>query len=66
VQAAAMRARAEDTSFLDALVEHPEVSARLDETALRELFDPEHHLRHVDAIFARVHVAVAQARSAQG
>ncbi len=55
VQRAAMRSRDEaGVSFFEALQQEPEVTARLDEARLTELFDVAHHVRHVDTIFARV------------
>ncbi|TCD05397.1 adenylosuccinate lyase [Erythrobacteraceae bacterium CFH 75059] len=43
-----------ETSLLSLLSADPEVTRLLDEDALAALFDPEHHFRHVDTIFARV------------
>ncbi|MFL6722109.1 MAG: adenylosuccinate lyase, partial [Sphingomonas sp.] len=41
-------------SLLDLLKADPEVSQRLSAEQLEELFDLDHHLAHVDPIFARV------------
>lgn len=54
VQAAALEARDGKGAFIDRLKAHPEILARLSPSAIDELFDPAHHLRHVDDIYARV------------
>ena len=41
-------------SLLDLLKADPEVSAKLENDELEQLFDLEHHYRQVDTIFARV------------
>jgi adenylosuccinate lyase len=41
-------------SLLDLLKADPEVTARLSDSQLEELFDLDYHLRQVDTIFARV------------
>jgi adenylosuccinate lyase len=55
VQRNALSALADERgrSFRERLLEDPEVGARLSPAALDGCFDLEHHLRHVDAIFAR-------------
>ncbi len=54
VQRHAMRAWREGLALQDLLRADPEVTGRIDETALAGLFDLGHHTRHVDRIFARV------------
>jgi adenylosuccinate lyase len=54
VQDKAMAAWAGDGDFLALLKADPEVSAKLSGEALEACFDLERHLKHVDAIFARV------------
>ena len=49
-----MRAWAEETPILDVLLAEPLVVRALGEAGLRGLFDLDHHLAHVDHIFARV------------
>ena len=53
VQRCAMLAGDADLDFRAALAVDPEVIARLGEAGLAACFDPERHLRHVEAIFAR-------------
>jgi adenylosuccinate lyase len=59
VQRHAMRAWQDGTPLLELLRADPEVGAHLDEAALAALFDLDHHLKHVDRIFARVFGAAA-------
>jgi adenylosuccinate lyase len=54
VQRHALRAWRERTPLLDLLGADPEVAAQLDRDALAALFDLDHHIKHVDLIFARV------------
>jgi adenylosuccinate lyase len=54
VQRCAMDAREQGTEFRENLKAHPEISSRVPAERIDELFDPAHHLRHVDAIFSRV------------
>lgn len=56
VQKSAMKVWESDgeLSLLELLKQDPDVSSRLSGDELEELFDLEHHLRRVDAIFARV------------
>lgn len=54
VQAAALKAREDRGSFKEQLKVHPEVKARLEPKVVDELFDVDHHLRHLDALFERV------------
>jgi adenylosuccinate lyase len=54
VQRHAMRAWQDGTPLLELLQADPAVAAHLDQAALAALFDLDHHLRHVDRIFARV------------
>jgi adenylosuccinate lyase len=61
VQRHAMRAWQDGTPLLELLRADPEVGAHLDPEALAALFDLDHHLRHVDRIFARVFGAAADA-----
>jgi adenylosuccinate lyase len=53
VQPRAMQAWNERRSFLDIVLEDPEIGARLSETDVREAFDATYHLRNVDVIFER-------------
>jgi adenylosuccinate lyase len=46
-------------SLLQLLKDDPEVAGRLSPAELDELFDLDHHLKHVDTIFARVFGASA-------
>ncbi|MBT6118666.1 MAG: adenylosuccinate lyase, partial [Rhodospirillaceae bacterium] len=54
VQRNAMKVWEEGASFLDLLKADKTVTAHLDAAALAALFDPGHHTKHVDTIFARV------------
>ena len=54
VQRIAMAVWDEGGSFLDRLAADDVVGAALDGAALAALFDPAHHMRHVDTIFERV------------
>jgi len=56
VQRAAMKARAPGAtvSFQRALADDGEITARVPAATIDALFEPTHHLRHVDAIFSRV------------
>ncbi len=54
VQRNAMRAWEEKQPLLDLLRTEPDVQAHLDDDKLTQLFDLEHHTRHVNSIFARV------------
>ena len=54
VQRSAMSVWRDGGSFLDLLKADPDVKKHLDEKRLVGLFDLPHHLRNVDAIFARV------------
>ncbi len=54
VQRNAMTVWQEGGDLLAALTADPDVSARLDATALAALFDLDTHFKHVDTIFARV------------
>jgi adenylosuccinate lyase len=54
VQRAAMEAREGKGSFLERLKAHEEITPRVPADKLDALFDPGHHLRHVDTIFERV------------
>jgi adenylosuccinate lyase len=54
VQQHAMAASEGGASLLDRLLTEPEVSSRLSEEELRELFALDHHTKHVDTIFRRV------------
>ena len=53
VQRNAMRAAKEGASFLDGLVNDPDIKAKLNEQDVRRCFDLGHVLRHVDAMIAR-------------
>src|SRR5262249_2295105 len=53
VQRSALRAGAGEGRFRDLLGADPEVTARVPAAELDAVFDVEHHLRHVDTIFAR-------------
>jgi len=57
VQRAAMKVWEGAADFRAELAADPEVAAVLDADALAGLFDLDHHLRHVGAIFARVFAA---------
>ena len=54
VQRSAMRVWEEGLDFKALLLADPEVSAALPPAEVEALFDLHHHLRHVDAVFARV------------
>ncbi len=54
VQRNAMRAWQEKRSFKELLLSDEEVTAHLSESAVETLFDPSHHLRHMDVIMGRV------------
>lgn len=54
VQRNAMRAWEQEADFKALLMADPEVTAALPPERIEGLFDLAHHLRHVDAIFARV------------
>jgi adenylosuccinate lyase len=54
VQRNAMQVWAGEADFLTLLKRDPEVRAHLSEAELRENFDLDYHLKHVDTIFARV------------
>jgi adenylosuccinate lyase len=54
VQRHAMAAWSEGGDFRARLAADPAVTAALPAAALDDLFDPRHHFRHVDTIFARV------------
>ncbi len=54
VQRNAMKAWAGQGEFLDLLKHDPQVIQKIRESELEALFDFEHHVRHVDAIFKRV------------
>jgi adenylosuccinate lyase len=54
VQRHAMRAWQKKLPLLDLLRADPEITARLDGSALAALFDLDHHVKHVDQIFERV------------
>jgi adenylosuccinate lyase len=60
VQAAALEARAGQGTFQDRLKAHPDIQGRLAPARIDLLFDPAHHLRHVDLIFRRVFDDVGQ------
>ena len=53
VQRCALAARRGEGTFRKNLGSDPEISAQLSASELDAAFDLEHHLRHVDAIFAR-------------
>ena len=54
VQRNAMKVWQGQGDFLALLKSDPEVARFLDESALESCFDLDHHLKHVDTIFARV------------
>ena len=54
VQRNAMKVWEEGKDFLTELKGDDEVTAKLDDAALADLFDLGHHLKHVDTIFERV------------
>ena len=49
-----MRTWRGEGNLLDLLKADPEVSAKLTNEELEDLFDLEYHFKHVDTIFARV------------
>ena len=53
VQRNALAAHSGQGRFRDLLGKDPDISKQLSATELDEVFDLDHHLRHVDAIFAR-------------
>ncbi len=53
VQRCAMRVWDSGLAFRAALAADPEVAGRLGQAGLEACFDPERHLRHVEAIFSR-------------
>jgi adenylosuccinate lyase len=53
VQRSALRAHAGEGKFRDLLAADPEVTRRISAADLDAAFDLDHHLRHVDTIFAR-------------
>jgi adenylosuccinate lyase len=54
VQPRAMQAWEEGRSFLEIVLASPELTEHLSESEIRDVFDPEFHLRRVDEIFGRV------------
>jgi len=54
VQHCAMTARQEGKNFKSLLLGESEVAGVLDESALDDILDPGHHLKHIDTIFNRV------------
>ena len=54
VQRNAMKAWSGQGEFLDLLKHDPQVIQKIRESELESLFDFEHHVKHVDAIFKRV------------
>ena len=54
VQPRAMQAWAERRSFRAIVEADPGITAHLSDAQIAAAFDPAHHLRHVDALFARV------------
>ncbi len=54
VQRSSMRVWNEDRAFLEVLQEDPDIARVMSVTELRAAVNPEHQLRNVDAIFARV------------
>ena len=54
VQRNAMKAWLGETKFLDALLADADVMGAVDDATLRESFDIDYHLKHVDTIFDRV------------
>jgi adenylosuccinate lyase len=49
-----MRVWQEDKDFLQVLLADPDIARVLSEDEIRSAVNPEHQLRNVDAIFARV------------
>ena len=64
VQRNAMQVWEENAAFLDLLKADAEIAEVLDAGKIDALFDLDHHLRHVDTIFARVFGAEAPANKA--
>ncbi len=54
VQKKAMQAWEEQTSFRGLIETEGEIVSRLSSAELDDCFDPRHHLKHVDTIFARI------------
>ena len=54
IQRCAMKVWDEDKEFLQVLQEDPEITGALSREEIRSAVNPEHQLRNVDAIFARV------------
>ena len=54
VQGIAMVTLTNGDNFLDALIDNTDIMEHLSEDQLTALFDPKHHFKNVDAIFARV------------
>ena len=54
VQRNAMQSWSQDLSFYELLRKDQDVSSLIDEDALKDLFDLDYHLKHVDTIFKRV------------
>ena len=54
VQRNAMQSWSQGLSFYELLGKDPDVSSLIDEDALKDLFDLDYHLKHVDTIFKRV------------
>ncbi len=54
VQRNAMQSWSQDLSFYELLRKDQDVSSLIDEEALKDLFDLDYHLKHVDTIFKRV------------
>ena len=54
VQRNAMKAWLGETKFLDALLADADVMGAVDNATLRESFDIDYHLKHIDTIFERV------------
>ncbi|HVV57620.1 MAG TPA: hypothetical protein VHC45_04600, partial [Gaiellaceae bacterium] len=60
VQASAMRAWDESRDFRELVRADPEVTARLDEAALADVFDVAATVANVDAVFDRLHTLVPE------
>ena len=54
VQRNAMQSWSQGLSFYELLGKDQDVSSLIDEDALKDLFDLDYHLKHVDTIFKRV------------
>jgi adenylosuccinate lyase len=54
VQRCSMRVWNEDRDFVQTLLEDPDITGVLSESEIRSALDPNHQLRNVDTIFARV------------